>query len=508
MQEIDRQAIEGIGIPSLVLMENAGVAVVEEIEDRVSGDRLNVSVMCGLGNNGGDGMVIARHLSDRGHEVMVYLTAPRANYSGDARSQLRILNRLDIPMTVLGTGRSLERARRRFEDSDVAVDALFGTGLQREVVGLYAEAVSIVNSCSGLVVAVDIPSGINGQTGMPMGTAVTADVTVTLAFPKRGLILFPGADHAGEIVVADIGIPEAASFLVPAEGWVLGESPVREAFGKRWEDTHKGTYGHLLVCSGSSGKIGAGVLAAKAALRAGAGLVTLAVPSSFSHSVDASVPEIMTAPLPETSDGTLSTGGVKALEKLIGERDALAIGPGLTDHTETSELVREVLSWTGFPAVVDADALNALGRDLESLRHRGELTVLTPHPGEMGRLMGMETSEVQRDRIGTALRCSERSGCIVILKGARTIVATPEGHYYVNLTGNAGMATAGTGDVLTGMIGALLATGVDPLTGSLASVYLHGSSGDLAADELTQHCMTAVDIISRMGPSLKSLLRE
>ena len=508
MQEIDRFAISGIGIPSLVLMENAGTAVVDEIEKRVTGDRLKISVMCGLGNNGGDGMVIARHLADRGHEVMVYLAAPRNQYRRDARTQLRILSKLHIPMTTLGTGRSLERAVRRFGDSDVAVDALFGTGLQREVTGLFAEAVSAVNACSGLVVAVDIPSGINGLTGMPLGAAVTADVTVTLAFPKPGLILFPGADHAGEVVVADIGIPEAASYAVPAEGWVIGEEVITEAFKSRWDNTHKGTYGHLLVCSGSSGKIGAGVLASKAALRAGVGLVTLAVPSSYSRSVDSSVPEVMTAPLPETSDGTLSRDGAKALERLMGEMDALAIGPGLTVHGETAELVREVLGWDGFPVVVDADALNALGKDLETLRGRSAHTVLTPHPGEMGRLMGLSASEVQQDRIGTALNCSERSGCIVVLKGARTVVAAPDGRYHINLTGNPGMATAGTGDVLTGMIGALLARRLDPLTSALASVYLHGAAGDLASEELTHHCMTAFDIINHMGSSIKSLMRE
>ncbi|UCF31808.1 MAG: NAD(P)H-hydrate dehydratase [bacterium] len=508
MQEIDQRAIRTIGIPSLVLMENAGAAVVDIIERRVSRERLNISVMCGTGNNGGDGMVVGRHLSERGHEVMVYLTAPRAQYRGDAGTQLRILSRMGIPVTVLSTARSLERARRRFEESDVAVDALFGTGLEREVAGLFAEAVAVINACPGLVAAVDIPSGINGQSGLPMGASVTADVTVTLAFPKPGLLLFPGADHAGEVVVADIGIPGAASDGVPPDGWVVGTGVIHDAFPGRWENTHKGTYGHLLVCSGSSGKAGAGILAAMAALRAGAGLVTLAVPSSYSHHIDSSIPEVMTAPLPETSDGTLSKSGTMALRSLIGERDALAIGPGLSMNEETSELVRDVLSWSGFPAVVDADALNAIGGDLESLRKRGEQTVLTPHPGEMARLMGMETPAVQEDRIGTALRCSRRSNCVVVLKGARTVVASPDGTYHINLTGNPGMATAGTGDVLTGIIGALLARGVDTVTSALASVYLHGSAGDRASEEATEHGMTALDLISHMGPALKSQLGD
>jgi len=508
MREIDRRAIEGLGIPSMVLMENAGLSLVEEVGNRLTGEHLRISILCGPGNNGGDGMVAARHLHDRGHEVMVFLAAPRSAFSGDARVQLRIIGKQGVPVRVISAGTNMERVRKRFEESDLAIDALFGTGLQREIDGLFAECVRAINSCPGLVMAVDIPSGLNGETGIPMGETVTADVTVTLAFPKLGIILFPGADFAGEIVVADIGIPFAAVEGTPLPGELIGPGILRPLFAPRWGDSHKGTYGHLLVCSGSTGKIGAGILAAKAALRTGAGLVTLALPSSAITSVDAAAIEVMTTPLPETEVGSLSTRGVKALEKLIRERDALAIGPGLTVHEETTGLVREILSWPGFPAVVDADALNAIAGGLELLKPRGDLTILTPHPGEMARLMDISLEAVQADRVGTAVECSRNSGCVVVLKGARTIVASPDGKYHVNMTGNPGMASAGTGDVLTGMIGALLARGVDPLNSALASVYLHGLAGDAAADASTEHSMTAGDLLEFIGPTLKDTLKN
>lgn len=510
MRELDSRAIQEIGIPSMVLMENAGLSLVDEVERRLPRGAgqgpAKISVVCGPGNNGGDGMVAARHLADRGHEVMVFLTARKGSFRGDARSQLRILGNLGLPVKVVHFPADMEMERKRLGDSDIVIDALFGTGLHRDIDGLSAESVRAINACPGIVVSADIPSGINGHTGLPMGEAVMADVTVTFGYPKLGLVLYPGAHFAGEVVVADIGIPAAAENGTEFPGEIMGPEPVISAFSPRWEDSHKGTFGHLLVCSGSMGKTGAGILAARAALASGAGLVTLALPVSAVWAVDAAVPEIMTAPIPETSDGTLSANGKIALKQLVGERSAMAIGPGLTVQNETAELVREVLSWEGFPVVADADALNALNGNPESLRKRKGKTVLTPHPGEMARLLDMSSSMVQEDRVGAALSCAGRSGCVVVLKGAGTVVATPDGRFFINPTGNPGMATAGAGDVLTGMIGALLARGEDALTSALASVYLHGVAGDLAAEALTQHSLTAVSILDNIGCALKKIL--
>ncbi len=508
MRELDRKTIKDVGISSLVLMENAGLALVEEIEKRVKGERLRITVLCGPGNNGGDGMVAARHLGDRGHEVVTFLAAPRAAFGGDAKVQLRTLVRLGMDVSVLSSTASYERALRRTGQCDVTIDALFGTGLAREVEGSWAECVRIINSCPALIVAADVPSGLDARTGHPLGECVTADVTVTFGLPKTGLVLYPGAQFAGEVVVADIGIPRTVVDAMVLPGELLGPGSVQRVFDQRWPNTHKGTYGHLLLCCGSGGKLGAGILAARGALRSGVGLVTLAVPATALHQVDTATPEVMTTPLPETEKGSLSRLGIKALIQLVSGRDALGIGPGLSTDPEVEELVRAILSREGFPAVVDADGLNVLRGDLEFLRHRGADTVLTPHPGEMATLLGCSVQDVQSDRIGSALECSGRSGCVVVLKGAGTVVAHPDGRFFVNTTGNPGMATGGTGDVLTGMIGALLAQGRDALESACAAVYLHGFAGDLAAEQNTEHALTATDIIDSLGQALTGIRTE
>ncbi len=508
MREIDRRTIDDLGISSLVLMESAGLALVDEIESRTDGRRLRVTVVCGPGNNGGDGMVAARHLGDRGHEVVTFLASPRSAFSGDAKVQLRTLTRLEMDVTVLSSLSSFERAFRRAGDSDVIIDALFGTGLTKVVEGQWAQCVRVINSCPGIVISADAPSGLDTRTGHPLGECVTADVTVTFGLPKTGLVLFPGAHLAGEVVVADIGIPRSVIDTMDLPGELLGPDPVHRVFEDRWPDTHKGSYGHLLLCCGSAGKLGAGILASRGALRAGAGLVTLAVPGSSLHQVDTATPEVMVAALPETLEGSLSQQGVNGLKKLISERDALAIGPGMSTDPEVGALVREVLSWKGFPAVVDADALNVLEGDLEHLRPRGPETVITPHPGEMARLIGGTSSDVQSDRVGAALECAGRCGCVVVLKGAGTVIAHPDGTFYINTTGNPGMASGGTGDVLTGIIGALLARGCTPMDSALAAVYLHGVAGDLAADKYTEHSLIATDITDSLGLALKGLRTE
>jgi len=508
MKELDRRTIDDLGISSLVLMESAGLGLVDEIERRTERERLRVTVICGPGNNGGDGMVAARHLADRGHEVVTFLAAPRSAFGGDAKVQLRTLTRLEMDVTVLSSTSSYERAFRRAGDSDITIDSLFGTGLTRNVEGQWAQCVRIINSCPGLVVSADVPSGLEARTGHPLGECVTADVTVTFGLPKTGLVLFPGAQFAGEIVVADIGIPRSVVETMDLPGELLGPEPVERVYENRWPDTHKGSYGHLLLCCGSAGKLGAGILASRGALRAGAGLVTLAVPASALHEVDTSTPEVMTSPLPETAEGSFSKLGINALKRLVKERDALGIGPGISTDPEVGELIREVLQWEGFPAVVDADALNLLEGKPELLRPRGQNTVITPHPGEMSRLIGSSIHDIQSDRIGAALECAGRSGCVVVLKGAGTVVAHPDGTFFINTTGNPGMASGGTGDVLTGMIGALLARGCTPLDSATAAVYLHGAAADLAAEKVTEHALTATDIIDSLGLTLMGIRTE
>jgi hydroxyethylthiazole kinase-like uncharacterized protein yjeF len=505
MREIDRLTIEEYGVPSMVLMENAGAALVDEIESRLEAQRLTITVVAGPGNNGGDGMVAARHLSERGHEVVVFLAVPKASFKGDAKAQLKILTRLGIETSVLSSPASFERAFGRVSHSDAVIDTLFGTGLKKDIEGSWAECVRIINSCPGIVISADIPSGLDGNTGRPLGECVTADVTVTFGFPKTGLALYPGAHLAGDVVVADIGIPSEVVESMDLPGQLVGPESIGQLYAERWPDTHKGSYGHVLLCCGSTGKIGAGILASRGALKAGAGLVTLAVPASAVMYTDTATPEVMVQPLPETTEGCLSSQGFKAIETLMGSMDAIAIGPGLSTDPEVGKLVEMVLLNIDRPAVVDADALNVLAGNIGILKKRSSSTVLTPHPGEMARMLDTDIATVQRDRIGAALSAASASGAVVVLKGAGTVIADPDGSYFINTTGNPGMATGGSGDVLTGIIGSLLAMGHGPLESSVGAVYLHGAAGDLAAQSVSEHALTASDIVDFLGPALREL---
>ncbi len=508
MRKAEQRAIEELAVPSLVLMERAGEAVADAAAGLLApapAEGAKVVVVCGSGNNGGDGMVAARHLAARGHLVTVFLAAPLSSLRGDARRQRERLSGEGIPLLDLSRPGSLAAASSALLSADLVVDALLGIGVSRPVEGHLAEVVEAVNGTPAPVVSVDVPSGLDPDTGFASGAVVMADLTVTLGWPQPGILLFPGARLAGEVVVADIGLPEASLEGVGETGSLLTPSDVVAAFPPRDPEGHKGDYGHLLVVAGSAGKGGAAVLACLGALRAGAGLVTCALPASILHLPQASIPEVMTVPLPETERGGAASAGLLAAERMCGERDALAMGPGLGTEEETVRLVRELLARTTLPAVVDADALNALGRDLAPLRSRAHATVLTPHPGEMGRLLGRDARAVQRDRLGAARECARLSGCVTVLKGARTLVAAPDGRWWLCAEGNPGMATAGSGDVLTGMTGALLARGVPPAVAACAAVLLHASAGDLAASDLTEEAMTASDLAGRIGPALARL---
>jgi len=505
MRAIDRRASRAPGIPEATLMENAGAALAEQALAMLGGRSGPVVVACGPGNNGGDGFAAARHLLARGVEVLCLLAAPRTSFRGAARRHLAVAMKAGVPFADAAAPARLRRAAPALSGAALVVDAILGTGVSRDVEGHLAEVVSAVNGSPAPVLSADVPSGLDATTGLPRGETVVADVTVTFGWPKLGLFLSPGAAFAGEVVVADIGFPEGAAEGVDIRGSLLAGEAVERAFPPRLRDSHKGDFGHLLVVAGSAGKVGAGVLSCQGALRSGAGLVTYALPASAVHAPLAAIPEIMTFPLPETGSGAISHASRVAVERMAARCDALVVGPGLGTEEETSRLVKDLLSSAEAPAVVDADGLNALGSDLAFLRPRGERTVLTPHPGEMARLLGTGAGAVQADRVASATACAAASGCTVVLKGAATLVARADGTWFLNPTGNPGMATAGTGDVLAGMIGALLARGVEPAEAACAAVFLHGRAGDLAAEELGEEAMTAGDLLGHIGPALCGL---
>jgi NAD(P)H-hydrate epimerase len=506
MQALDRRTITEARVPSLTLMERAGVGTADFIQDRLgplAGKR--VTIVCGKGNNGGDGLVVARLLRQRRASVTVLMLAPAAELSRDANVMYRRWLRVG-GTSATKSFRSSDQARSLFGGSDFIVDALLGTGLSAPVAGAYREAIKLINDAKTRVIAVDMPSGIHADDGAVLGQAVRATATVTFGLPKLGLYLGAGIDHAGVIHLVDIGIPAAYVDETDSRTLLITKDFVKAALPARAPSAHKGTFGHAGILAGSAGKTGAAALAAKAALRTGAGLVTVGVPASVSDVLEAKLLEAMTLPLPETKARTLGRAAFDRIRTFIQAKTAVAIGPGLSTHPETVEVVQSLMKHLDRPSVLDADALNALASRASLLTECKTPPILTPHPGEMARLEVDATPQsVNADRLGTARRFARERGVFVVLKGARTVVARPDGILMVCPTGNPGMATAGTGDALTGMLVSLLAQGVPSWEAACAATYLHGAAGDLAAARLGSAGMIAGDLIEHIPYALQAV---
>jgi NAD(P)H-hydrate epimerase len=506
MREADRRTIEGVGIPSLVLMENAGrqvVAVMQATFDDL--DDRRVAVVAGRGNNGGDGFVIARTLRQRGVDVAVFVVGSVADVRGDARVNLEILGRLGLPVVEIAGQQEWELHSSEIARCGLIVDALFGTGLKTPLSGLLETIVDDINGMAVPVVSVDLPSGMSADTNEEIGPCIDAALTVTLAAPKLPLVLPPARLKVGELAIADIGIP--ADVIDGVDGprvQLLTRDGVRALVPERSEDAHKGAFGHVLVVAGSRGKTGAAHLAATGALRAGAGLVSVATPMSSQPVVAGLGAEYMTIGLPETPSGTVAES---ALDILLGApRSVIAAGPGLGTGAAVTSLLMALVQRRDVPLVLDADALNAFKGHLDRLAPSGGPPIIvTPHPGEMARLLGVSTADVQAHRLETARTLATTHGLFVVLKGHRTIIATPDGTTFINPTGNPGMATGGTGDVLTGMIAAWLAQVREPANACILAVYLHGAAGDLAAADEGQVAMTAGDLARHVGDAVLEL---
>jgi ADP-dependent NAD(P)H-hydrate dehydratase / NAD(P)H-hydrate epimerase len=498
MRALDRHTIEKLGVPGELLMECAGRLVAAAAEAALR-PGARVLVICGPGNNGGDGFVAARHLHLRGTPVALVLAGEAGRVRGDAARNLERAERVGVPFA---------GPRWRAEPGDVVVDALFGTGLARPLEGEAASAVKRILAArpAAHVIAVDLPSGLDADTGQPLGACVAADETVTLALPKLGLALEPGRSLAGRIVVGRIGIADAApGVALPAS--MLTRRGAAALLPDRPPDGHKGRFGHVLVAAGSRGKAGAAALAAEGAARAGAGLVTVACPAGANAILQGALPEAMCAPLAETAEGELAAAAADDLVRLAAERDALVLGPGVGRSAEPRALVRRVARAARVPLVLDADGIVAFAGEPELLRERASTAVLTPHPGEAGALLGRDAADVNRDRIGAARAIAERTGAVVVLKGAATVVADPDGRVRVNPTGGPVLGTGGTGDVLAGVVGALLAQGLAPFDAASAGAYLHGAAGDLLADEIGRAGILAGDVARALPQAAEALRR-
>jgi hydroxyethylthiazole kinase-like uncharacterized protein yjeF len=509
MRAIDRETIEGIGIPGPVLMENAGREIFRELASRFPAlEKEKIVVVAGKGNNGGDGLVVARHLLNRGAKPVVLLLATREEVKGDAALNLKIAAAVGVDIREVKSPEDWDGRRGDLEGATIVIDAIFGTGLFKPAEGLQARAIEDINAARAFKLAVDIPSGLSSDGFELIGPAVKADLTVTLAAPKVAHVLPPAEDWVGKLVVADIGIPKRLLDDPDLKLGIAEPAGLLPVFAPRKNDTHKGTYGHVLVISGSLGKTGAAAMAAKAALKTGAGLVTVATAASCLPIIARSMIELMTEPLPETAEKTIAAEAVDRAAALAQGKDAVLIGPGISTHPSTGEFLYRLLPRLKCPVVIDADGLNLLGQKPEALARVPRPAIFTPHPGEFARLTGVPTAEVLKRRLELAPSFAAKHGVYLVLKGYRTLVAAPDGRVFINPTGNPGMATGGSGDVLSGILASLLAQEKDPLLSAVAGVYLHGLSGDLGARKLSEKALTASDLIRFLPPALKCLEEE
>jgi hydroxyethylthiazole kinase-like uncharacterized protein yjeF len=491
MRELDRQTIEEVGVPGAVLMESAGRGVVEVIAGLSPVGERRIAVVAGPGNNGGDGFVIARHLANRGARVEVILVAERARVGGDARVHLEAAVKSEVVVRD-GTAAGFPAAAGAIDRAEVVVDALLGTGTARAVGGHLAEVIERMNAAPGVRVAVDLPSGLDADSGWPLGVCVRAHHTVTFGWPKLGLATAPGFVYAGELHVVDIGIPPSRAAAVKRT--LLDDRCLGPLATPRDPLAHKGTHGHVVIVAGSAGRTGAALLAAEACARAGAGLTTIAAPDGARAALEQRVVEVMTAGLgPEPLDGAAAWAHLVPL--LAGKR-AVAFGPGVARDEGTRALLERLLvEWQG-PLVIDADGLNHLAQDPAPLEATRAQVIVTPHPAEMGRLSGTSTEAVQADRVEAAEGFARQHGVVVVLKGARTVIAAPDGRTAICPTGGPALGSGGTGDVLTGAIAALAAAGMGAWEAACAGVYLHGRAGDLAAAAQGDAGVLARDVVA------------
>jgi len=504
MRAIDRRAIDELGIPSMVLMENAAIGVVDALTEAFP-DVRRIAIYCGPGNNGGDGLAIGRHLAIRGYDVQLLVVTGGRALEGDAAAQLEICRRQGLALQEVAAEAVIGAVAAAGRDSDLIVDALFGTGLGRPLQGLFADLVESFHTSGVPVVAVDLPSGLDAGSANVPGPHARAALTVTFAAPKIAHVLPPACHAVGEVAVTDLGIPPqwtasgSGDLELLEQAWLAAYLPSRPAAG------HKGDFGHLLLVAGSTGKSGAAVLAARGAVRSGAGLVTVATPESVVDAVEIGSVESMTLPLPAQEIGEVSAAAAAILVAAEENRTVVAMGPGMGRSAGATDCIRQATLEISLPLILDADGINAFAGDPGQLRERSAPTCLTPHPGELARLLGIDTVQVVHDRLAAVRRASEETGAVVVLKGFRSLIATPEGRLWVNPTGNSGMGTGGTGDVLTGVIGGLMAQGIEVEVAAALGVFVHGLAGDLAAAEHGARSMGAGDLLDFLPAALEQL---
>ena len=509
MREMDRQTIESFGIPGRVLMENAGCGATRVLLDKFSElARKRIAIVAGRGNNGGDGFVIARYLAHKGLNVKVFLLAQHTTVKGDAAANLALLASLGVQVIEMPDQIAFIKQKTTLRHQDIWIDAILGTGLDSDVRGYFKEVIDFINSSGKPVFAVDIPSGLNSDTGQPCGICIQAHVTATFAFAKTGHILFPGASYTGKLEIIDIGIPPHIADDVAPKQYLLTPDLVQAAYKPRPPDIHKGRTGHLLVISGSPGKTGAAAMTAMSAVRAGAGLVTLGIPKSLNPVLETQVIEAMTWPLSETLDGVLDETSFDQIMNLLSDKNCLAIGPGIGQAEETKNLVQRLIQESPVAVVMDADAINNFADNAKILKKCKIPIILTPHPGEMARLINSTPREIQEDRINCARDFAVKYNVHLVLKGAATVIAHPDGRVFINPTGNSGMASGGMGDVLTGVIAGFVTQGYSLESAAHIGVYLHGAAADTLCQSVAPFGYLATEVINAIPSQIKCLAEK
>lgn len=499
MAAIDRRAINS-GILGTDLMERAGLGITQVAHNLLNGlANQHIVVLCGKGNNGGDGFVFARQAAKQGAYVHVFLFASPQDVKGDAKSNLERIAHLSVVSII--SENECQHVQKALQKADLAIDALLGTGINRSVRGIVAHAIDLLKQTTCPLIAVDVPSGLNADTGL--GDCAPATQTVTFACPRIGHFFYPGRTVCGRLFLIDIGIPQSAIAAEDLSLFLIDATWASHTLPQRTPEAHKGSCGRVFILAGSVGLTGAAALSATAAIKSGAGLLTLGIPKSLNDILESKVTEAMTYPLPEVRKARcLALRARGNITSQFAKANAIAMGPGLGTHKETIALVQRLIKDLTCPTVIDADALNALVGHLDILKNCQQPLVLTPHVGEFARLTGQNISEIQQDPITSAQKLAQALKHTIILKGAPTIVAESNGHVYINPTGNAGMATGGTGDVLTGLIASLIGQGLTPIHAARLGVYVHGLAGDWAATQQGQMGLIASDVAKALPKAL------
>ncbi|MBI4744364.1 MAG: NAD(P)H-hydrate dehydratase [Actinobacteria bacterium] len=508
MEQIELASVSQLGISIYDLMEKAGKAVADAVIQKFTDVKnKQIVIVSGKGNNGGDGFVAGRILAKSKAKVNFFLLSSQDELKGEAALAFNSLGDLSSKCQVL-TPENFESFKNKVSQADIIIDAIFGFGFKGAVKDFIADVIDVTNDSNAFLVSVDIPSGVEADSGHIHSVCVRADETITFGLSKIGLLLYPGAEHTGKLTVADIGFPPEAISSVDIKAEVIEGKDIKRILPERPPDIHKKKCGQVLVIAGSIGMTGAAVLTAESALRSGAGIVMLGVPKSLNSIFEQKLTEVMTIPLDETFNHALGIEAFDQIVELSGSFDVVVIGPGLSLDPSTVLLVRRLIKEINLPIVLDADGLNAMVGEEKKFAKRLAPTIITPHPGELSRLLKTTSDEIQQDRITFVKQAAKEWNVVVVLKGAHTIIGSPDGEIKINITGNSGMATAGTGDVLTGLIGGFLAQKLSPLNASVLGTYLHGLAGDIGVEKTTEYCLVASDLIKYLPKAIKAVRRK